>query len=94
MSTILDIGQTLPPSPALRGVPSPSSALGHALVVDRTGVDSLELSPVGRVLSDAASESSLRLARIRAVREDIRNGTYETPDRLDGTVRRLLDVLA
>ncbi len=37
--------------------------------------------------------SSLRRAKLAAVREQIALGTYETPERISGTVHRLLDVI-
>jgi len=37
--------------------------------------------------------SSLRTARLNAIRAEIKNGTYETPARITATVDRLLDVL-
>jgi len=36
----------------------------------------------------------MRQARVRAVQADIENGNYETPERISGTVDRLLDVIA
>ncbi|HNQ24433.1 MAG TPA: hypothetical protein PKK06_15210 [Phycisphaerae bacterium] len=41
-----------------------------------------------------AVDSSLQQARQAAIRAEIQNGTYETLERLNGTVDRLLDVLA
>jgi len=38
--------------------------------------------------------SSYRAARARAIREQIEDGTYETRERISGTVERLLDVIA
>lgn len=39
------------------------------------------------------SRTSFRLARLRAVRADIEAGTYETRERIEGAVGRLIDVL-
>lgn len=91
MSAIIDIGTAsgpLPPvSSTLRLVTAvPAAASGRK--------DSLEISPLGSVLSRAAELSSLSLAKTRAIREQIESGTYETPERINGTVSRLLDVLA
>lgn len=55
--------------------------------------DTVELSAAGRRLADAVELSSLRLAKIRAVREEIEAGTYETPERIRGTVQRMLDIV-
>lgn len=45
-------------------------------------------------VSRAADQSSFRIARTAAVREEIASGTYETPERIEGTVDRILDILA
>ena len=55
--------------------------------------DTLELSRLGRTLSAAAAQSSFSIARTRAIRAEIQSGTYETPERIQGTVTRLVDVL-
>ena len=39
-------------------------------------------------------QSSMRQARVRAIQTEIENGNYETPERISGTVDRLLDVIA
>ena len=44
-------------------------------------------------LSRAVFDSSFRIARTRAIRAEILNRTYETPERIDRTVERLLDVI-
>jgi hypothetical protein len=93
MSAILDIRHSLLRTPALH-LAGPLPTRYEPSTAVTVGGDTIELSPVGRVLSEAAAESSLRLARIRAIREEIDTGTFETPRRIDGTVSRLLDVLA
>lgn len=55
--------------------------------------DSVEISRLGRTMSRIMNDSSLRLARINALRAQIADGTFETPERINGTVDRLLDVL-
>jgi anti-sigma28 factor (negative regulator of flagellin synthesis) len=55
--------------------------------------DTVELSRFGRALARAAEQSSLSVARVRAIRLEIENGIFETPERINGTVNRLLDVL-
>ena len=44
-------------------------------------------------LQKVLSQTSFRLARLRAVRADIEAGTFETKERIQGTVGRLIDVL-
>lgn len=38
--------------------------------------------------------SSYRLAWVQSIRAEILDGSFETPERIDGTVERLLDILA
>lgn len=59
-----------------------------------SAIDTIEISPTGRALAGAAEKSSLRIARTRAIRAEIENGTYETLERIKGTASRLLDLLA
>ena len=44
-------------------------------------------------LQRVLSRTSFRLARLRAVRADIEAGTFETKERIQGTVGRLIDEL-
>lgn len=93
MGAILDISGAYPTVPAVRvgGGAAPVRPAFNGI----PGIeDTVELSSLGRALADAAGESSLRLARIRAIREQIQNGNYVTPLRIDSTVSRMLDVLA
>jgi|GEM_PF-2636854 len=55
--------------------------------------DTVEFSSFGRALAEAASQSTFRLARVRAVRSEIQRGDYETPEKLHATIDRLLDVI-
>lgn len=45
-------------------------------------------------LQRIVEHSSMRQARVRAVQAEIEDGCYETPERISGTVDRLLDVIA
>ena len=58
-----------------------------------SATDSVEISRLGRTMSRIMNDSSLRLARINALRAQIADGTFETPERINGTVDRLLDVV-
>lgn len=53
--------------------------------------DIVELSPTGIALSRA--QSRLRIIRIGEIRAEIKAGTFLTPERVDGTVERLLEIL-
>ena len=89
MSLIINIGSAYPPASFSR-VTARSPAPPATLTADG---DRAEFSSVGRTLSCIAEESSFRVARVRAIRDEIESGTYETPERITGTVERLLDVL-
>lgn len=52
-------------------------------------VEGLRIDPAAELPA-----SSFRTAWLRAIRAEISDGTYETPERINGTVDRLLDVLA
>lgn len=55
--------------------------------------DPVEFSRMGRMLAGAADTSSLRQAKIQALRAEIADGTFETQERIDGTVDQLIKVL-
>ncbi len=89
MSAIINIGSLLPVTPvnpATTASPRPVSRVG----ADR---DVVEFSVQGEALARAVKESSLRIAKTRAIRAEIEAGTYETRERLSGTVERLLDII-
>ncbi len=61
-----------------------------------TGVgesDPVEFSRMGRMLAGTMDTSSLRLAKIQALRAEIADGTFETHERIEGTVYRLIQKL-
>ncbi len=55
--------------------------------------DRVEISEAGRVLARHEDASSYRRARVEAVRQEIDAGTYVTPERIQGTIDRLLELL-
>ena len=55
--------------------------------------DTVELSPAGIALSRADVRSCVQRARILDIRAEIKGGTFLTPERMDGIVERLLDIL-
>ena len=55
--------------------------------------DTVELSPAGIALSRAGVQSPSRFARTCEIRAAIKAGTFETPERVDETVKRLLKVI-
>ena len=58
-----------------------------------TPTDTVELSTIADSLAKGIETSSLSLARTRAIREQIARGAFETPERIEGTVERLLDTI-
>ena len=89
---IINISSTCPPaaiSPASR--PQPTAPPHPARNSDG---DTLELSRRAEAVARAAERSSLQIARSRAIRAEIEAGTYETAERINGTVARILDVIA
>ncbi len=92
MSLIINIASAYPSPPAARAAtPTPPRQSGSAIA---GGDDTIELSRIGEALSRAAEMSSFSIARVRAIRAEIEGGTFETPERIAGTVKRLLDVVA
>ncbi len=58
-----------------------------------TPTDTVELSTIADSLAKGIETSSLSLARTRAIRDQIARGAFETPERIEGTVERLLDTI-
>ncbi len=52
------------------------------------------VSRFGDGIRRIVEQSSMRQARVHAIQAEIENGDYETPERIGGTVDRLLDVFA
>ena len=92
MSSIVNITNALPAVRLLPDRPQPAAGDSASSAIPRD--DSVEFSPLGRAMAAATEESSLRLARIRAIREEIGNNTYETQERIAETARILLQVLS
>ncbi len=56
-------------------------------------LDQVEISQLAQLLSDLGADGDIRVEKVLTIREAIANGTYETQEKLDYTVGRLLDVL-
>lgn len=94
MSAIVNVGSTPAILPFfVASTPSATSVDPSAAAAAIRG-DTVEFSPLGRALARATELSSFSLAKVRAIREEIASGTYETPQRIAGTVNRLIDILA
>ena len=53
--------------------------------------DELHISDAARLAEESQNVSDARQARIGDIRAQIAAGTYETPDKLDAAMNRLLD---
>jgi negative regulator of flagellin synthesis FlgM len=58
------------------------------------GVDQLDISPEADFVAQARDLPEIREDRVAAIREQIAAGTYETSDKLDAALSRLLDEIA
>ena len=56
--------------------------------------DQVQLSQTAQMLAKLDEMPDVRLDLVNAVREQIDNGTYETPEKIDATVTTLLDEVA
>ena len=56
--------------------------------------DQLEISPLGQMLDGLGALPEIRHEKVEAIRQQIASGVYETPEKLDVALDRLLDELA
>jgi anti-sigma28 factor (negative regulator of flagellin synthesis) len=56
--------------------------------------DRLDISEAGRIAERLAEVPDIRAERVEQLRAAILEGTYETEDKLDAAVERLLDEIA
>ena len=54
-------------------------------------VDQLDISPAAQAASESGSSDGVRTDLVAKLRAEIQAGTYETADKLDTAVDRLLD---
>ena len=76
------------------GVNGPHSRDGYGLKANKSSAvpaDQLDISPAGEAAAAAAEGSELREDLVARVRSQIAAGTYETPEKLDAALDRLLD---
>jgi negative regulator of flagellin synthesis FlgM len=69
----------------------PAPAAGGSRGIDTT--DTLELSSAGLYAEQLNDIPEMRMDRVNAIRQQIANGTYETDDKLDAALDRMLDEL-
>lgn len=53
--------------------------------------DELQISDAGLLMERIGNMPSIRQDRVSQIRQQIANGTYETPEKLDVALERLLD---
>jgi negative regulator of flagellin synthesis FlgM len=58
------------------------------------GVDQLDISPEADFVAQARDLPDIREDRVAAIRAQIQSGVYETADKLDMALSRLLDEIA
>ena len=59
-------------------------------------VDQLDISPEAQLISQtqAAESNQIRSDRVETIRTEIASGQYETPEKMEAALTRLLDELA
>jgi negative regulator of flagellin synthesis FlgM len=65
---------------------------GHA-VHEGTPRDHVEISPLGRMLDGISGLPEIRHERVEEIRQQIAAGIYETPEKLEMALDRMLDEL-
>ena len=77
--------------------PSPMSPSRPAADVQRTSEtkpivsrDAVEISPAGKMLENLSQSSDLRAERLAQIKAAIEAGEYETPDKLEAALARLV----
>ena len=74
----------------------PSSRFNQSIQQPQTnssfnGPDQLDISPEAQLISQSRDVPGIRADRVAAIRAEIQNGTYETDEKLNVALERLLD---
>jgi len=69
----------------------PNNTTNHVASGNAVPVDRLEISPEAQALQ---SSGGIRGAKVAEVREQIASGRYETAEKIDAAVERMLDEIA
>lgn len=93
MSSINGVNGSVPLNPPTASAARSGRAASAAAGGVRPQADTVELSGVNHFLSLLKS-NDVRSEKVAAVKAAIEAGTYETPDKLDVAVDRLLDELS
>lgn len=89
MSTINPLGGSNPiyrPTAISKPAPKPAAAEAYS----PNNVDRLELSNVDRLMTQLKT-NDVRWDKVNEIKAMIANGTYETDERVDGAIDKLLD---
>jgi negative regulator of flagellin synthesis FlgM len=73
-----------PPHAPFRGQPAGTASASHP-------ADRVDISPAAQAAVDAADSDEIRQALVNQIRAQIATGSYETPEKLESAVDRLLD---
>ena len=87
--SISPIGST-PPITRLHGSTATESVQGPQ-DAGATAADTVEISDSARYLGEIKKLPDVRTDKVQKARDLIAAGAYETPERIDGTVNRLLE---
>jgi len=80
------VGGALPADRASPAKPAEQLRAAEAL----SPTDEVEISAMGRLLDDASRMPGVREQRLAQIRAEIEAGTYDTPERLEAAVDRML----
>jgi len=86
------LSSTSPLSPMNRPGTTPQPAEPQA-VGPATPKDEVEISEVGKMLDDASRTSGIREQRLAEIKAAIEAGTYETPEKLELALNRMIEQL-
>lgn len=56
--------------------------------------DQVEISSEAQLIANTQETSGVRSERVAEIRQQIQSGQYETPEKIDAAVERLLDEIA
>lgn len=88
MSEIPPIGR---PGPAATGQSSQTQRAAPQAPQQARGRDQVELSQTAQLLNKIHELPEMRQDLIDRVREQINNGTYETPEKLEAAIQKLVE---
>jgi negative regulator of flagellin synthesis FlgM len=89
---IIGAGGTLGPQPIYPRLAAFSLDAGHTVSAGEPR-DHVEISPLGQLLDGIAQLPEVRYEKVEEVRRQIAAGAYETPEKLEVALDRLLEEL-